>query len=115
MSYIPKSAMRKINKVVKPLPKTEKGDTVTLIRGEPTVLRQGQPGAGMWDVYLDGVRQHLCQEAHAEKGYVIRYTHGSGSTPLSKQTERVDGCVVIVRKGQPMPEHLVRESSDAQT
>lgn len=121
MSYIPKSVKRKLDRVntiksanwLKPEQKAELlGSPLSLneqvyreVTGVPNVLRQGQSGSGMWDVYLDGVKQHLCQEANAMSGYVIRYTHGSGRTPLTKQTEKVRGKVEFVRKGSKLHQH----------
>jgi hypothetical protein len=96
------------------LVKGQKGDSVTLTNGVPTKLYQGQPGAGMWDVYFNGVKQHLCTYASSIEGKIVRYTHGRGNTPLSKQTEELAGSVVIVRKGTPMPAHLIVSPATAE-
>lgn len=109
MSYIPKSAQRKIDKynsktrVIQLSPEAE----AKLVKAfedrkpaePPKRLRSGQPGAGLWDVYFNGVKQHLCAVADVEQGFVIRYLHGKGNTPTTSQTEQVRGYVEIVRKG----------------
>jgi len=113
MSYIPKSAQRKIDKynstsrVIELSPEASAKLVKAFEDRTPAVLRQGQPGAGLWDVYFNGVKQHLCTFASINEGYIVRYTHGKGSTPLTKQTERLTGSVVIVRKGQRIPAHLI--------
>lgn len=107
MSRIPKSAQRKIDKYarMKALPTSNQKEVVEDFR-TPMTLRQGDPGVGKWDVYFNGERQTLCMYADARSGTIVRYKHGSGNTPLTKETERLRGNVVIVRKGQRVPDHL---------
>lgn len=113
MSYIPKSAQRKINKynsktrAIRLSPEAEKKLEDAFNNRTPAVLRQGQPGAGLWDIYFNGIKQHLCTFASVNEGCIVRYTHGKGSTPLTEQTERLTGCVVIVPKGSRIPAHLI--------
>lgn len=113
MSYIPKSAQRKITKynstsrVIELSPEAEAKLVKAFDDRRPAVLHSGQPGARLWDVYFNGVKQHLCLTANAVEGYIVRYTHGKGSVPLTKQTERLTGCVVIVSKGSRIPAHLI--------
>lgn len=105
MSYIPKSAQRKMNgyKRMKALPTTSAPATPT---GPPKRLKQGQPGAGMWDVYFNGERQRLCKVADVDKGMIERYMHGDGSKPLTHRTEILHGVVQIVAKGEkPAHQH----------
>lgn len=70
-------------------------------RDPPKRLISGQPGAGMWDVYFNGERQHLCTFADVQLGRITRYKHGRGSTGIGKDTENLIGHVEIVRKGDP--------------
>lgn len=102
MSYIPKSAQRKIdaaNSAIKAMPHRV-FDSVDKIAVPfvPTILIAGQGGAQMWDVFFNGVKQHLCQRADSERGYIIRYVRGTGNKPLSKEVEMLTGIVEIKRK-----------------
>lgn len=107
MSYIPKSAQRKIDaykRMQKETPREQFPAVEPPVDYVPRRLRAGEPGAGMWDVYLDGVQQHLCQIAEAgDPGAVIRYKHGKGNIAQTRETELVRGRVVILRKGTPLP------------
>lgn len=67
----------------------------------PTTLRSGQPGSGMWDVYFNGERQHLCTFADNVTGRITRHVHGRGNIGIGKETETLYGTVDFVRKGQP--------------
>ena len=97
MSYIPKSAQRKIaraQQIRATLP-----DHV--VKAElPRRLESGDPGAGMFDVYFNGERQHLCKTADVTQGFIERFVHGRGRTALTDQTEVLRGKVEILRKGQ---------------
>lgn len=104
MSYIPKSAQRKIdaaNRAIKAMPhRVFDGYEKIAVPFVPNRLVSGMAGAQMWDVFLDGMKQHLCQVADIDGGYVIRYLRGVGSKPLTKETETVFGVVEIRRKGK---------------
>lgn len=102
MSYVPKSAQRRIDKAnreIRAMPHRV-FDGVEKIAAPyvPTTLTAGQGGAQMWDVFFNGTRQHLCQHADTERGYIVRYLRGSGSRPLTNETEKVFGVVEIKRK-----------------
>lgn len=102
MSYIPKSALRKIqaaNRAIAQLPhRVFDGVEKIAVPFVPRVLTSGQGGAQMWDVFFNGVKQKLCQHADSERGYIVRYVRGVGSKPLSAETEKLFGVVEIKRK-----------------
>lgn len=121
MSYISKTAQRKIdasNRAIKQLraeradrncncgalnPQKHSAECARFwepIQRNPTQLKAGQPGAGMWDVYFNGVRQHLCSYADSLTGKITRFLSGVGTVPTTSQTETLQGAVQIVRKGQ---------------
>lgn len=102
MSYIPKSALRKIeaaNRAIKAMPHRvfDSIDTIA-VPFVPNILTAGQGGAQMWDVFFNGVKQHLCQHADCERGYIIRYVRGVGNKPLTQEVEKLFGTVEIKRK-----------------
>jgi len=102
MSYIPKSALRKIeaaNRAIKAMPhRVFDGVEKIAVPFVPTVLSAGQGGAQMWDVFFNGTKQHLCQHADSEQGYIVRYVRGVGNKPQTKETEKLFGIVEIKRK-----------------
>lgn len=104
MSYIPKSVQRKIdaqNRARSMHIASLIAAGVQVVAAEPfvpTLLNSGQPGAGMWDVFLDGVKQHLCLRADAKLGYIVRYTRGVGNKPTTRETEQMYGLVEFKRK-----------------
>lgn len=102
MSYIPKSAQRKIdaaNRAIKAMPhRVFDGVDKLAVPFVPNILTAGDGGAQMWDVFFNGVKQHLCQHADCERGYIVRYTHGTGNKPLTSETEKLFGVVEIKRK-----------------
>lgn len=102
MSYIPKSAQRKIdaaNRAIAKLPhRIAEQTSEPAVPFVPKRLVSGMGGAQMWDVSLDGVKQHLCKEADVARGFVVRYTQGIGNKPTTQQLEKVHGVVTITRK-----------------
>ena len=66
----------------------------------PRRLVAGTPGNGLYEVFFNGTRQHLCTVADVDQGFITRYTHGRGNTPLTMETETLHGLVEIRRKGQ---------------
>lgn len=104
MSYIPKSVQRKIDKyngktrVIHLSPEAEAKLTKAFETRTPQVLRQGDPGCQRWEVYFNGVRQHLCTYASVTEGKIIRYTHGVGNKAGTRQTEELFGDVEIRSK-----------------
>lgn len=56
-----------------------------------------------FEVFFNGIKQRLCTEADAEKGYIVRYKLGIGSLPVQNregkyETERLQGRVEIKLK-----------------
>lgn len=103
MSYVPKSAQRKIdaaNRAIAKLPHrvAEATDPKPHVPFVPKQLVAGQGGAQMWDVYLDDVKQHLCKEADVARGFIVRYTQGVGNKPTTQQVEKIYGKVRIEKK-----------------
>lgn len=103
MSYVPKSVQRKLDaqnraRSIQIATLIAAGVQVVATPYVPDLLTAGQPGAQMWDVFFNGQKQHLCQRADVKLGYIVRYLHGSGSKPLTKETEQVYGVVEIKRK-----------------
>lgn len=105
MSYVPKTAQRKINRWINERTIGKPGSPTGLAPSTiPRRLDYGTPGAGCYEVYLDGVRQHLCTVAETcdpatGVGYVTRFIHGKGNQPLTRKTETVLGKVEIKLKG----------------
>lgn len=102
MSYIPKSAQRKIDASVKlratvGIPTSGPGTPQHAY--VPRRLEQGTPGQGLYEVFFNGQRQHLCVIADMDAGFITRYTQGIGNQPSTKTTETLKGRVVIRRKG----------------
>lgn len=102
MSYVPKSAQRKIdaaNRAIRAMPhRVFDGVEKIAVPFVPEVLVAGQGGAQMWDVFFNGTKQHLCQHADTLQGYIVRYVRGVGNKPLTKDTEKLFGVVEIRRK-----------------
>ncbi len=58
-----------------------------------------------YDVYFNGVKQHLCHTADVEKGHILRFKRGMGNLPVKNRvgrydTEMLTGKVEIVPKGE---------------
>lgn len=104
MSYIPKSAQRKIDKynaksrVIRLSPEVEAKLVQTFENRTPQVLRQGDPGCQRWAVYFNGERQHLCSYASVPEGKIVRYVSGMGNEANTRQTEVLFGTVEIRSK-----------------
>jgi len=62
----------------------------------------------LYDVYLDGVQQFDCVVADTEKNFVVRYVRTNGIYVRGRhggiRTERINGRVCIVKKGDPCPQ-----------
>lgn len=104
MSYIPKSAQRKIDSynrkraeiVLSPKAQAKLEQALA----PPMQLRSGQPGARMWDVYFNGVKQNVCTFADRMLGRLTRYRYSRGSLGIGKETENLIGNVEFVRRGE---------------
>jgi hypothetical protein len=90
MAYVPKSALRKIQKYAR-LVTPVKGVKVEL----PRYLTNETPGAGRFRIYFNGLRQQLCTLADVDAGKIIRYKAGVGSRPSTTDTEVLYGNVEI--------------------
>lgn len=102
MSYIPKSAQRRIDKAnaaIAKLPhRVFDGVEKIAVPFTPNILQAGTAGAGQWDVFLDGVKQHLASYVDVEGGWLRRYTKGVGNKPTTRDTEKVFGFVEVKKR-----------------
>lgn len=102
MRYIPKSAQRKIDASVRlrsTIGVPTSGPGTPQKEYVPRRLESGTPGQGLYEVFFNGQRQHLCTVADMDEGFITRYTRGTGNQPSTKETETLKGRVVIRRKG----------------
>lgn len=104
MGHIPKSAQRAIDKANRDRAKMARvRDQVAAQLPVPRVMAHGmtpQSIMNLFDVYLDGERQHLCTLANVDKGLIRRWCRGHAH--LADKTggqEEVYGKVEIRRKG----------------
>lgn len=104
MSYIPKSAQRKIDRynrkraeiVLSPKAQAKLEQALA----PPMQLRSGQPGSRMWDVYFNGEKQNVCTFADRMLGRITRYKYSRGSTGIGHETENLIGNVEFVKRGE---------------
>lgn len=103
MSYIPKSAQRRIAAGARISQMVAAAIQCVPQLPVPRRMEIGvtPPGIlGLFEVYVDGVKQRLCTLADADRGYVIRYRSGKGNKATTKETETIRGKVEIRRKGE---------------
>lgn len=104
MSYIPKSAQRKIDSynrkraeiVLSPKAQAKLEQDLA----PPMQLRYGQPGVRMWDVYFNGQKQNVCTFADRMLGRITRYKYSRGALGVGTETENLIGDVEFVKRGQ---------------
>jgi hypothetical protein len=114
MSYIPKSAMKRIVMANNRSAALASAMTAQVILQTPRRMEAGVTPLGiqgMYDVYLDGVKQHLCTLADVDRGYVVRYIRGKSNRPQTKQTETIHGKVEIRRRGEKRKTSAVDDKS----